>query len=96
VARLRKEEQAILIRVEASRKGEASYNYRLSLTPQEVLRCLFMLPAEAIPGAVRALRKEYVFTNDVPEILKQLALGLEEPEAGAQDEDGEGPTSLFG
>ena len=77
----------IMIFVRADRAPDkSSYNYELTLTPEEVVTCLFTLPASSMAEAVKHLSKSFDLSQVVPELIKQLAIAAIPTPATADDE----------
>ena len=76
------------MRVVALREYKPSYRYNLRLEAEEVVACLLSLPPETIAAAVSRLRDEFDTARIIPELQKQLTIGLvSEPAAEQETED---------
>jgi hypothetical protein len=81
----------VQLRVSADRSPEeSSYEYELSLSPEEVVACLLTLPATSLVNALKVIGGNWDLPALVPEVIKHLAMGAigaQVPPSGHQVED---------
>jgi len=84
-------EDSVDVIIRARRNTESNYVYRVRLNTEDVLRCLFTLPADTIADAVSRLKEAFPLEEILPELQKQLTLGALQTE----EEEEEGQRTLF-
>jgi hypothetical protein len=67
--------ERVVVRVNAPRSDESSYDYRLNLSPEDVLRCVLSLPGSAAAEAVKNLSEEFNLAEDIPQLVQHLVSG---------------------
>lgn len=81
--------QRIIVRVVA-RRSEASYEYKVEITPDEVLKYLLTLPPSTLAEALHRIADDFNLAKSIPELLQHLAAGaITAPRPTPDDEDDE-------
>jgi hypothetical protein len=65
----------VIMEVRADRTGQASsYDYELSLAPEQIIQCLLTLPSQTVQDAIGKV-SGFDIAERVPELVKHLTAG---------------------
>ena len=69
-------------------RAESSYEYKILLSPEEIIRCLLTLPAFTVQDAVLKNATHFDLVTLIPEVIKQLVAGaISAPSPQVEEEE---------